>query len=529
MADELSTESPNIAETATSDLARGRILLEAQINKLMASLDKRKNQTFDPMLLRAAQGFLAPTKTGRFSESLGNVAGGVAEEQVKQQAQDEQADRMKLELSQKMYDLQKQTEAQRILGGSLGAKPTLAQAPTGAPMAPTAPVGGGVMPIPQAQAPQAPTQPTQGQADIQQAVSAIKQNPSIMDELTMTPQIVAQVSALDPALGKIAESVYNGQMKKAELMQKRYNTNAQGDVFDTFTGEMVKKGQRTIEVASPFDPDRTIKMPVEVAEQYNKLDFNNPNTVNSFLRSHGLGAYAIGAPSGGGEGGGDGTPTGGTKLERETAFKIKEKRAGANIDEDVKLKTSIGNAADAAIDIKNNASAVYNFASNPKTANAFGVLAKPGVASAVLSAAQEGIRVGPYNIGFGGVEDAVRKIGGTQADIDAASAAARNISQLELGFSQAFKGQGQVSDAERRIVKQVGPALSDSPKVVMLKSELITARATFDSENAARYQKWSEAHPEGFVNQYKQSPQYKELVQHYDNKLKQVENKYMAK
>jgi hypothetical protein len=100
---------------------------------------------------------------------------------------------------------------------------------------------------------------------------------------------------------------------------------------------------------------------------------------------------------------------------------------------------------------------------------------------------------------------------------------------LELGFSQAFKGQGQVSDNERRIVQRVGPSISDSPKVIMLKSELITARATFDKENAARYQAWSEANPGKYVNDYKQSPKYKELVSHYNNKLDQIENKYAAK
>jgi hypothetical protein len=224
-----------------------------------------------------------------------------------------------------------------------------------------------------------------------------------------------------------------------------------------------------------------------------------------------------------------GAPVGGTKLERDTRAKITEKREEANIGEDAKQKSSINAAADASIDILNNARAIYNFASNPKTATAFGVLAKPGVSNAVLLAAQEGISVGPYNIGITGIENAVRQAKGSQPDIDAAAAAARNISQLELGFSQAFKGQGQVSDNERRIVQRVGPSLSDSPKVIMLKSELITARATFDKENAARYQAWSEANPGKYVSDYKQSPKYKELVNHYNNKLDQVENKYAAK
>jgi hypothetical protein len=37
-----------------------------------------RQQLFDPVLLAMAQGFLAPTKTGKFGEALGNVAAQVA-------------------------------------------------------------------------------------------------------------------------------------------------------------------------------------------------------------------------------------------------------------------------------------------------------------------------------------------------------------------------------------------------------------------------------------------------------------------
>ena len=536
MADELDLNTPqaeapesvDIATKATSDLARGRILLEAQINKLMASLDKRKNQAFDPVWLRAAQGFLAPTKTGRFGESLGNVAGGVAEEQAKQQAQDEQVGKMQLELGQKMYDLKRQSAAQDMLSGALGPKPTMAQA--NAPVTDTAPmagatpsIGGGALPS----APQ-PNAVPPSQTGTQQAVNAIAKNPSIMDEITMTPQLVAAVSALDPALGKIAESVLNSQLKKAELMQKRYSINAQGDQFDTFTGEMIKKGPRTIEVASPFDPDRTMKMPADLVDEYNKLDFNNPNTVNTFLRSHGLNAYAIGKEGPSENVNGSGIPTGGTKLERETQSKISEKREGAKIDEDVKQKTALQDKADASIEVKNSARTIYNYASNPKTANTFGIFAKPGIGPAILKTIENGITVGNYSVGITALPDIIRTAGGTQAEIDAALAVAPKLAQLELGYRTMFlKGQGAVSDMEGKVVQKLGPSLADSPKIVMLKSEMITTRATFDNENSNRYQAWVEKHPNGYIEQYKHSPSYLELKEHYNNKMKQLDEKYL--
>jgi hypothetical protein len=63
-------------------------------------LAKRENRLFDPTLLAMAQGFLAPTKTGSFGESLGNVAGAVA---PIQQAEDKRAidmAKMRLDLAQ---------------------------------------------------------------------------------------------------------------------------------------------------------------------------------------------------------------------------------------------------------------------------------------------------------------------------------------------------------------------------------------------------------------------------------------------
>ena len=77
--------TPAVAYVPGTDAATveaNRVYQEA-LRKLNESLDLRKNRTFDPMLLAAAQGFLAPTKTGSFMESLGRVAGAVGEAQEK--------------------------------------------------------------------------------------------------------------------------------------------------------------------------------------------------------------------------------------------------------------------------------------------------------------------------------------------------------------------------------------------------------------------------------------------------------------
>ena len=49
-----------------------------QAQKTLADSYERRNQLFDPVLLAMAQGFLAPTKSGSFGESISNVAGMVS-------------------------------------------------------------------------------------------------------------------------------------------------------------------------------------------------------------------------------------------------------------------------------------------------------------------------------------------------------------------------------------------------------------------------------------------------------------------
>jgi hypothetical protein len=354
-----------------------------------------------------------------------------------------------------------------------------------------------------------------------------------MDELTMTPQIVAAISSLDPALGKIAESVLNSQLKKIEIMQKRYTTNQNGDKIDTFTGETVEYGTRTVDVNSPFDPDATMKMPSRLVTEYQGLDFNKPQAVNSWLRRNGLGAYAIGAEEAGGARSTESTRGGSgqqgmTKAERDLENKTKEKRESVKIDQDNAAVTSMRASAEVAQGMKQDARAIYGYASNPKTSNAFGLLSKAGIGEAILSAAEEGIRVGPYNIGVNNLTTRILQARGTQDEVNAALALGRNISQLELGYTRMFlKGEGAITEGERAIVRRIPPGITDSPKTAMLKSEMIMARSTFDEQKNAMYDKWAESNPTGHYSQFKNSPSYKELSKQYDNKIQQLDKKYL--
>lgn len=486
-------------------LQQGKLLYEAQIQKLMNALDRRRQMPFDPMWMRVAAGFLKPTKTGSFGESLGYAAEGAAEEAEKEAARKTDVEKLKMELAGKQYELAQQYAGQRMLGESLTGK-------SGAPM----------------------PEPTDGMTT-DQVVSIVKKNPNALDKITLNPERVAAISSISPAYGKIAENLFKNQVEQAKLEMSRYDVNAQGDTIDKATGEIIKYGSRMVEVASPFDPD--VKMPIRAADldSYSKLDFSNPAEVNKWMKSKGLGAYAIGKeakPTA--EESPTGAPTteteGKTKSQRETEKVIREKRAESDIKRDEEDKTKIyASQTNAVENLRPNASSILRYATNPATSKAFGYLSKKGVGNAIASLVENGVTIGNWRIGLTDVGDALRKVDPniSQQDIEALQAVAQNMARLELGFSTAFKGQGQVSDFERKIVQSIGPQKSDTARVAALKSELILARAKMDELTAEAYNDWSSKNPNGYVTDFRnKNAEYKKLVRQYNAKLEQIQKKY---
>ena len=146
-----------------------------------------------------------------------------------------------------------------------------------------------------------------------------------------------------------------------------------------------------------------------------------------------------------------------TPQQRAVRVESEKETAKESAKKNVEKVTAIEDSAKAANDQISDAKVIYSLAVDPKTKNAFGILAKPGVVAAIGEFVREPLRFGDISIGVSNVENIVRKLGGTQEEIDAASTVARYAAKLELGFSQAFRGQGAVSDNERLIVKAVGP------------------------------------------------------------------------
>jgi hypothetical protein len=93
-----------------------RSIYDSAAEKLMASLDERKGQLFDPVLLAMAQGFAAPTRTGGFGESLSSAAGLANKASIQQETSARENAMARMQMAQDMMKTGKEREKGELLG-----------------------------------------------------------------------------------------------------------------------------------------------------------------------------------------------------------------------------------------------------------------------------------------------------------------------------------------------------------------------------------------------------------------------------
>ena len=89
--------------------------LQSARQKLQEALENR-NQLFDPVLLAMAQGFLAPTSTGKFGESLANVAKAVAPAQEAEEKRGREIAQMRADIAAAEVGQAREAKKRSLLG-----------------------------------------------------------------------------------------------------------------------------------------------------------------------------------------------------------------------------------------------------------------------------------------------------------------------------------------------------------------------------------------------------------------------------
>lgn len=116
--------------------------MEEAYQKLVDSLDQRKNRFFDPTYLAAAQAFATPTRTGSAFEALGNVAGAVGKSQEEEAKREFELNKAKFDINKELLALNQQQKRVQFGIGELG---DTQPAPAAGALPSQPPVGGGAL------------------------------------------------------------------------------------------------------------------------------------------------------------------------------------------------------------------------------------------------------------------------------------------------------------------------------------------------------------------------------------------------
>jgi len=497
---EESAESPKASESekkisAAQKLRDQNLKLNAQIERLMSSLDSRNVSPINEKMLALSEGFLAPTKTGSFGESAGAAAGKYREVAGEERKRLTEAEKIKLDfmiqqygLSQKDYELQKKIEGQEFMRdyfnksqptGKINTAATEATAASGAPSLQDM-IGKG--------------QPTGNIRTI------------TLSEIANAPEEAR------PTL----EKLYDNQQNALKIEQGEFGaTKTFLPVLNESTDTLTVEQARELSALK----NSTRGLPTDQKEKY----FMEWYAENGLIKGPTKGAahpYA--------------TEDIETPQQKTKRLKISEAIDTERGKETVKRQaadiTAYNDEAKLGSNIAISAKQMYDYASDPNLEGMFGLLAKKGMTNAFFTAMKEPVKIGSVSIGVGNIEDVIRTAGGTDEQIAAAAAFKKPASESELAYTRIYLAkQGAITEGERAIVRNIMPSLSEPAKIVRLKSELMIARAQFDQQKADLFNSYVRQNPSAtaFDFEHDASSPYKSLLKSYAQHTAEISNEYM--
>ena len=486
------------------DLQTQRAALNTQTEKLLASLDARQNRMFDPMLMKTAVGFLKPTKTGSFGESLGYAAEAATEEAEKEFARNQQMEKLKYELAQKQLE---QAQQQAIQGFLLGeGAPTGVQTKTAPTTAMQTPTGGA--------AERTPGAPQAAQA----APQAVLRSGAPRQGRVYTDEDVRKAQALDPS-GKTAEFIRQ-QIK----LQQEDIVNIGDTPYSRSRQEFLDKNPNAI-VEVDFGPlfDGAKKVPYWKYQEWAEINKtgNRAAELEWFYKQNWLKRPPGSEPGAAGEAGKPGGEPE-TAAERKRREAISEERAKQQIKEEAPRITRLENNFDTSREFINTARGMNELATSNK--RAFDLMNDDGVATAVMRAAKQGITAG--NLGSISIptDTLYQGVKLSKEDREALQMFAREYANLTVQFRKAARipGEGATTEREGDLYAALGALPTDTARVIRMKSEFIELRGKYDQEVFKAWNKFSR-NPDATFRDFLASDELNRVKDAYDRRLGELQ------
>ena len=495
----LAGEDPEIA------LANKRY--QDAVAKLSESLANRK-MMFDPTLLAMAEGFLSPTQTGGFGESLGKMAGKVG-------AAQEAEDKRQLALSEREVAVagqgvelqrmkQRDAELLKYLNGPQAAAGPVAGPQAGAIAGPQAgPLSGGAAPAgeapaegaapagalsqatPQAAGPKVVGSPQGALTAMESNKPAGFENVEGIQVMPPNPDFMTARDYIRLNRSDKSKSAADLIKEAQEINQKRFR-DKEGGVQDLATGKFYQFPTGKVEQIQIYGYPGTYPVDARTAARLSLLAANDDPAY------HDLAKRVVNGPRRRTEGEGtsaDGKPVEPARLKSQQELDLEaakqKKLQEAEVNQEVEDRKNFVQKARDADESITTANIFRRFATDPKAKDMFGILNNDKISSGIATLVRDGVGIPGFTVGTKAIEDVMRN-----ADLPAAEQAKYRTflmyaTQMQLQQSKYMKGA--VSDFEQRLMANAGITAQDTPETIRMKADLITRRAQFDRRVAREF------------------------------------------
>jgi hypothetical protein len=570
-----------IPETSPESIQANKAYQDA-LNRLNSALEARQNRMFDPTMLALAEGFLTPGRTGSFGESLGVAAGKMRAAEEEEGKTEMALAQAKLGLAERGIALEQQRQRERQFrealegapggvsagapagvpsGGQAGAETTqrpedrLAQAVSDTPPAVQGMVGIQVFP---------PTQNLvtsrsllmqryrEGRMSLGDALAEaaklendryVFRDNSVLDKLTGrmffsptggTQRIMTSKGPMELP----TDLIRLGRPELIEQYIKNLPSTAEVAGREAGARASAERGQspNQIKINLPRADGTygSYEIPAQAAFELGRLitqhGINSPEVLRyaSKFTGESVGPAPSAAPAGLPGAAPAAAPAappvsgaaGRVPSESERAVTEASRRQFA----ETLAKSAAekeANLPQAEMSAREMSSLVNRVLGNLSTSGEFvGLLSRPGIGPAVLKLLSEGIqtREGSYRL-TGAQEALLRVSGATKQDIQNIEKIGGDLSQAELLFTQLYlKGQGAITEGERRIVRQLGSTTEQSAEAIRTRMALLKERSEFDKESIIVYREWKQKNPDKSFADFQTTPQFGKLLSGYESR-----------
>jgi hypothetical protein len=470
------------------------------LDRVTQSLDARKNRLFDPVLLAMAEGFLAPTRTGSFGESLGIAAGKLRSAEEAEFKREQELAQAQLGVAQQGMQLEQQRARQRFLTGMMpGTQP---------PGQPAGPPGA------QSPTPMAPAGAAQAAVAQQPpGTEGIKGEPF----MPPNPNVANSVNLLRAAMMDPSKGIVDITEKLGELQRKRYQENAEG-IVDLATGLLYRTKRpdvtpiavqlRTIQGLE----GQTINVPGPVArdlaDALSEAMSGNPARLRqleqSLVRSY---AEQPAAPS-------QGAPSGPgrimTTAEAEAKAAAQKEKAGIRAKGEATRTEDAFNAGRSASESIPDLMQLKTLATGPTSERILGSLTNPSALNQIIVLAESGVGMSGFNVGVPAIRQAALNMRLSPEEMRDYQLVGQLLVKMQLGIPASERGPGSMSNFERELIASSKITRDDTPATVRAKVEGMLLSAKYREQIADRLRETKLDYDE-FIS----SPEGKQLMKDY--------------